>query len=94
MIDKATSRRIRVQIRHVLLDVWDPIGVKDEPNAQDEYDGYVGPIFDLLSGGATDQQLTDRLLYFVNDRMGLQATLEQMRPTIRALRAIDFPAQK
>lgn len=92
MIDKSTSRRIRVQIRHVLLEVWDPIGVRDEPNAQDEYDGYVGLIFDSLSGGATDQQLTDRLLYFVNDRMGLKATPEKMLPTVRALRAIEFPA--
>jgi len=91
MIDKATSRRIRVEIRHVLLGVWDPIGVRDEPNAQDEYDGYIGEIFALLSGGTTDEQLSDRLLYFVNDRMGLSATPEAMLPTIRALRAIEFP---
>jgi hypothetical protein len=91
MIDKATSRRIRVQIRHVLLDVWDPIGIKDEPNAQGEYDGYIGPIFSLLSSGATDEHLNDRLLYFVNNRMGLKATSDAMLPTIRALRAIEFP---
>jgi len=94
MIDKATSRRIRVQIRHVLLEVWDPIEIKDEPNAQDEYDGYVGPIFDLLADGATDEQVTDRLLYFVNNRMGLTAAAGHMLPTIRALRAIEFPDQK
>ena len=93
MIDKATSRRIRVQIRHVFLDVWDPIGIRDEPNAQNEYDGYVGPIFSLLSSGATDEQLNNRLLYFVNDRMGLKATSDAMLPTIRALRAIEFPEQ-
>jgi hypothetical protein len=93
VIDKATSRRIRVQIRHVLLDVWDPIGIKDEPNAQDEYDSYLGEIFTLLSAGATGEQLADRLLYFVNDRMGLEASPEQMIPTIRALRAIEFPKE-
>ena len=37
MIDKYESRRIRAEVRRVLSDVWDPIGVKDEPNAQDEY---------------------------------------------------------
>ena len=37
MIDKYESRRIRGEIRRVLMTVWDPIGVKDEPNAQDEY---------------------------------------------------------
>jgi hypothetical protein len=91
MSDKATSRRIWVQIRHVLLNVWDPIGIRDEPNAQDEYDGCLWPIFDLLSGGATDEQLNNRLLYFVNERMGLGATSEAILPTIRALRAIEFP---
>jgi hypothetical protein len=68
-----------------------PIGVKDEPNAQDEYDSYVGLIFDSLSRGATDEELIDRLLYFVNDQMGLNATSAQMQPTILALRTIDFP---
>jgi hypothetical protein len=93
MIDKATSRQIRVQIRHVLLDVWDPIGIKEEPNAQAEYDSYLGEIFGLLSRGATDEELSGRLLYFVNDRMGLKAKPHDMLPTIRALRAIEFPPQ-
>ena len=42
MIDKDESRRIRAKVRRVLLDVWDPIGVKDEPNPQDEYDCCLG----------------------------------------------------
>ncbi len=91
MIDKAKSRRVRAQIRHVLLNVWDPIGIKEERNAQDEYDSYLGEILDLLLRGATDEELSDRLLYFVNDRMGLEAKSEDMVPTVRALRAIDFP---
>jgi hypothetical protein len=91
MIDKATSRRIRAQIRQVLLDVWDPIGIKEEPRAQDEYDSYLGEVLGLLSRGATDEELSSRLLYFVNDRMGLTARTEDMVPTIRALRAIEFP---
>jgi hypothetical protein len=91
MIDKATSRRVRAQIRHVLLNVWDPIGIKEERNAQDEYDSYLGEILGLLLRGARDEELSDRLLYFVNDRMGLEAKSEDMVPTVRALRAIDFP---
>jgi hypothetical protein len=30
-IDKEESRRIRNDIRQVLLQVWDPIGIQDEP---------------------------------------------------------------
>jgi hypothetical protein len=89
MIDKTTSRLIRSQIRKVLLHVWDPIGIQDEPNAQDEYDGYVGEIYALLVEKATAQQVTNRLLYIVQERMGLDAaTAEDMRPTVRALREI------
>lgn len=94
MINKATSRQIRGANSSCVAEVWDPIGIKDEPNAQDEYDGYVGEILGLLSGGATDEQLTSRLLYFVNDRMGLDATPEQMLPTIRALKSIELPGHK
>lgn len=49
MIDKYESRRIRTEIRRVLMTVWDPIGVRDEPNAQDEYDSYLGGVFGLLT---------------------------------------------
>jgi hypothetical protein len=69
--------------------VWDPIGVKDEPNAQDEYDGYVGEIYGLLVQKATHQAITDRLLYIVQETMGLDAAkAEDMQPTVRALREI------
>jgi hypothetical protein len=89
MINKITSRLIRSQIRKVLLNVWDPIGIQNEPNAQDEYDGYVGEIYGLLVRRATDQEITDRLLYIVNDTMGLDAAkAEDMQPTVRALREI------
>ncbi len=89
MIGKIKSRLIRTQIRRVLLNVWDPIGVRDEPNAQDEYDSYIGEIYELLVHGATEQQIADRLLYIVQDTMGLDAAKrEDMLPTVRALRAI------
>ncbi len=89
MINKITSRMISSQIRKVLLNVWDPIGIQNEPNAQDEYDGYVGEIYGLLVRKATDQEITDRLLYIVQDTMGLDAAkAEDMQPTVRALREI------
>jgi len=79
MIDKITSRLIRSQIRKVLLNVWDPIGIQTEPNAQDEYDGYIGEIYGLLDRKASDQEITDRLLYIVQDTMGLdEAKAEDM----------------
>jgi len=92
MIEKYESRRLRVQIRHVFLDVWDPIGIKDEPNAQDEYDGYIGEVFELLVGKAPDESIEDYLLWAVNDHMGLSAPRSAMKETVAALRKIEFPA--
>lgn len=40
---------------------------------------------------ATDQEITDRLLYIVQDTMGLDAAkAEDMQPTVRALREIQL----
>jgi len=47
-MSKNDIQRIQDEIRQVLVSVWDPIGIKDEPRAQGEYDSYVGGVFNLL----------------------------------------------
>jgi hypothetical protein len=90
-IDKYESRRIRVQIRQVLLEVWDPIGVKDEPNARDEYDGYIGRVYELLVSGAHDSELIEYLYWAAHDNMGLDAARRSdMESTVAALRKIPL----
>ena len=55
VISKDRSREIRVEIRHVFNDVWDPIGVMSDPTCpRDEYDGYIGRMFELLMAHASD----------------------------------------
>ncbi len=93
MIDKYESRRIRAEIRRVLMTVWDPIGIRNEPNAQDEYDGYLGGVFALLTGGASDDQINEHLLRIVIERMGLPAKKEDMQGTVSALRQIQLPQE-
>ncbi|PYY10939.1 MAG: hypothetical protein DMG61_20465 [Acidobacteria bacterium] len=91
MMDKGESRQIRVQIRHVLLDVWDPIGVKDVPNAQDEYDSYIGRVYELLMGNSPDRELAEYLFAVVRDDMGLDgAKISDMNATVKALREIQI----
>ena len=91
MIDKYESRRIRSEIRRVLMTVWDPIGVRDEPNAQDEYDSYLGGVFDLLTGGASDDRISEHLWRIVTERMELPAKKDDMQSTVSALRQIQLP---
>ena len=47
MVDKERSREIRCHIRAVLMAEWDPIGVSDIPEAADEYDSYIGGVYEL-----------------------------------------------
>ncbi|HXS11488.1 MAG TPA: hypothetical protein VN734_02190 [Acidobacteriaceae bacterium] len=76
-------------IRRVLLEVWDPIGVRDESNAQDEYDHYLGDVFEMLTTGAPDDELKKYLNWVSAERMGMrEATDEIMTSTICALRSI------
>lgn len=55
MLDKEMSREVRLQIRTVLTSKWDPIGVSDVPEAADEYDSYIGGVYELLERGASEE---------------------------------------
>jgi hypothetical protein len=82
---KEESREVRRAIRRVLLEVWDPIGIGDEPNAQDEYDGYVGPIFELLAVGKSDRDI-EQYLHSVVSGMGMDSSRVSLANVVAALR--------
>jgi hypothetical protein len=69
--NKEASRKLRNEIRRILMSNWDPIGVSDVPEPADEYDRYIGGIFDLLNRGASGREITRYLLWVETDRMGL-----------------------
>jgi hypothetical protein len=90
VISKERSREIRVEIRHVFNDVWDPIGVMSDPAwPRDEYDGYIGRMFELLTGGGSDQEIEGYLLWCVG-RMGMDGSRASHRDVIDSLRKIDL----
>jgi hypothetical protein len=88
--EKAESTRIRGEIRQVLLEYWDPIGIKDEPNAQDEYDSYLGGIYELLIGGATDEELSNHLWKIIEERLNLHPAAGATKKTVDALRKVQL----
>jgi hypothetical protein len=58
--DRYQSREHRAKVREVLMREWDPIGVRDAPEAQDEYDSYVGKAYVMLMDeGATVNMIVD-----------------------------------
>ena len=90
MIEKYESRRIRSEIRQVLLHVWDPIGVGHLPQCVDEYDCYLGEVYSLLVNGSNDEKIADYLFEMANDHMGLNIPKKSLSPTLDALRRISL----
>jgi hypothetical protein len=45
----------------LLMEWWDPIGVKGIPEAQNEYDGYSGRLARMLREGASKDELAEFL---------------------------------
>ena len=72
------AREIQRSIGEVLLRNWDPIGVKDVPQAQDEYDSYVGGVYRLIATGASARQLAEHLARIEAEQLGFQDTDPKM----------------
>jgi hypothetical protein len=69
MVDKEGSREIRRHIRRVLMAESDPIGVSDIPEAADEYDSYIGGVYELLERAASEPDICTYLRNIEVDRM-------------------------
>jgi hypothetical protein len=66
----------------VLHYLWDPIGVAGVPEARDEYDSYVPPVFSMLQQGLANDEISEYLISIECDSMGL-ATSELSRKSAR-----------
>lgn len=89
---KLSSRRRREisdAIREVLIRQWDPIGVKDMPEAADEYDGYIGSVHRLLASNADAQQIAKLLATIQTENMGLPQEAESLLGVAERLLAIN-----
>jgi hypothetical protein len=72
------AQEIQRAIAEVLLRNWDPIGIKDVPQAQDEYDAYVGGVYRLLASGATARQIAEHLARLEAEQLGFADTDPKM----------------
>lgn len=65
------SRIYGEAIRRALLKEWDPIGVGEISEAQDEYDSYVGAIYKMLIARKKKNEIFDYLWWLETEHMGL-----------------------
>jgi hypothetical protein len=80
---KYLARENRRTVRELFMREWDPIGVKDVPEAQDEYDAYVDKTYVMLMHeNASAEQIADYLYGIETEYMGLgssQGALDRSR---------------
>ncbi len=62
MTDSRETRAAKIQdsIRQILYHDWDLIGVSGSA-PEDEYDGYIAPVYRILVGSRSEQELCEYL---------------------------------
>ena len=65
------------RISVILLNEWDPIGVQDFPEAFDEYDSYVMPLYKMLIDKKPLQDIFEYLVWAESEHMGLSTVDRQ-----------------
>ena len=68
---KERAKRYHGAIKTILLNEWDPIGISDVIEAQDEYDSYVPGIHKMLISRSTEQEVFEYLWEIETQHMGL-----------------------
>jgi len=70
------EKELHMRVNEVLHYIWDPIGVRGEPRARDEYDSYVPEVYSLLHSGAPVEQIAAHLDEIATERMGLNSNIK------------------
>jgi len=92
MSDSRVKRAAEIQdsIRQILFQEWDPIGVSNNSKLVNEYDSYIAPVYRILTGSRSEDELIDFLYRTENDTIGIFCDVrEQLRPVARKLLALD-----
>lgn len=80
-------------VDEVLHYIWDPIGVRNTPQARDEYHSYLPRVFQLLREGRSAASIADYLGKLTTGSMGLSKNakndLEVARVLISWKEAVD-----
>ena len=72
-----TGTDLADKVRSILLSDWDPVGIREEPRAHDEYDVYARQIGERLRAGMSASELSRLLLDIETIEMGLRGNPEQ-----------------
>jgi hypothetical protein len=74
----AKPDRLLLAVQEVLFREWDPIGVNDDPQCQDEYDSYAPTICGWLREGVDEYKLASHLSQLQRVSMGMSVIDEEL----------------
>jgi hypothetical protein len=66
------------KVQRILMEKWDPIGVRGIPEARSEYDSYIIPLYSLLRKRASEREVIDYLNKIETECMGLSFSSENV----------------
>lgn len=75
-------------VKRILWENWDPIGVKDMPGAQGEYDGYAPNLCRMIEASAPESEIFIYLWNIETDRMALPGNREHTASIAAKLHAL------
>ena len=84
----ATARQLHRKIHVILMEDWDPIGVRGIPEAKDEYDAYASNVYRLLIHRAPEVELFEYLWWVETKHMGLPGDRQRTQIIARKLRSL------
>ena len=74
-------------VHRILLEKWDPIGVNESPEAQDEYDSYIPGVIALLIKDKPASEIAEHLGGIAIDSIGLGRSPTREMEVARALKS-------
>lgn len=75
-------------IRDLLMSDWDPLGVRGLPGQRGAYDGFVGPVMEMVAGGSPATEICGYLLAVGENRTGRPGDRVRTLAVARALEAL------
>src|ERR1700742_1170756 len=85
----ADRSQLMTDVKAILLRDWDPIGVRDVPQASDEYDTYAAPLAGMIAARASGSALAKHLLDIETGAMGLPGNRDRALSVAEKLQMRD-----
>jgi DNA-binding NarL/FixJ family response regulator len=81
---------IEAEIGQLLLDHWDPLGMRDQPEPHARYPEYAHEVYNLLARGASNTQIGRRLHQAESGELNHpELATHDLTPLLHALRLIE-----